>query len=270
MKKSPVCRVVIVLTLLTLSISPAYSVDLLLGTSKIVGDPSTGVQVDSNADGTTDVIMRSDGSIESKNSDGRIIGQYKEYVDFNDEGDGNICLGGQRGAVDVDLCFGFGGTETTLFSTTDNILSIKENLRIQNSKSEPAYLTIQSVGSKPAKALFNEDAYTRGEIFSDGASNSFRINSTNVAGLYLNGENKFNVMIASGGGKAAIGHKDPKTTLDVNGAMTLRKITAEPAAPPNGSFVVWMSNGSGEGDDGDIMIKATSNNVTKTTTLVKF
>lgn len=44
----------------------------------------------------------------------------------------------------------------------------------------------------------------------------------------------------------------------------------DPADPAEGSFVMWMSDGTGSGDDGDIMMKITAGGVTKTATLVDF
>lgn len=63
---------------------------------------------------------------------------------------------------------------------------------------------------------------------------------------------------------------DPVTPLDVNGAVTQRA-SGEPADPANGRSVKWLSNGTGTGDDGDVMIKITdSGGTTKTVTLVDF
>lgn len=44
----------------------------------------------------------------------------------------------------------------------------------------------------------------------------------------------------------------------------------EPADPQNGQSAMWQSNGNGQGDAGDIMIKITEGDVTKTATLVDF
>ena len=83
-------------------------------------------------------------------------------------------------------------------------------------------------------------------------------------------------------GNLGIGTTDPEATLHVmgetkaegdltiNGALTLVEKSAEPADPAEGSSVLWMSNGIGSGDDGDIMIKITAGGVTKTVTLVDF
>jgi hypothetical protein len=72
------------------------------------------------------------------------------------------------------------------------------------------------------------------------------------------------------GGKVGIGTVSPDTILDVNGAITIRELSSDPSNPDEGSAVIWMSDGVGSGDDGDIMIKITAGGSTKTTTLVDF
>jgi hypothetical protein len=44
----------------------------------------------------------------------------------------------------------------------------------------------------------------------------------------------------------------------------------DPEDPQEGNYVIWMSDGTGSGDDGDIMIKITAGGTTKTGTLVDF
>jgi len=47
--------------------------------------------------------------------------------------------------------------------------------------------------------------------------------------------------------------------------------SSDPADPGTGSAVMWLSDGTGSGSDGDIMLKITdSSGTTKTTTLVTF
>lgn len=48
------------------------------------------------------------------------------------------------------------------------------------------------------------------------------------------------------------------------------ELSADPSDPAEGNYVIWMSDGTGTGDDGDILIKITAGGVTKTTTLVDF
>ena len=52
--------------------------------------------------------------------------------------------------------------------------------------------------------------------------------------------------------------------------LTLLERSADPADPSEGQSVLWMSDGTGAGDDGDILIKITAGGVTKTATLVDF
>ena len=52
--------------------------------------------------------------------------------------------------------------------------------------------------------------------------------------------------------------------------LIFREIDADPADPGEGLSVMWQSNGTASGDDGDIMMKITAGGVTKTVTLVDF
>lgn len=70
--------------------------------------------------------------------------------------------------------------------------------------------------------------------------------------------------------RIGIGTSTPDTTLDVAGAVTTRELSADPADPDEGSNVTWQSDGTGSGDDGDIMMKITAGGVTKTVTLIDF
>lgn len=52
--------------------------------------------------------------------------------------------------------------------------------------------------------------------------------------------------------------------------LNLQELSADPADPPEGTYTQWMSDGTGSGDDGDIMVKITAGGVTKTATLIDF
>lgn len=67
-----------------------------------------------------------------------------------------------------------------------------------------------------------------------------------------------------------IGNPSPATKLDVGGAITMTELSADPANPSEGKMVIWMSDGTGTGDDGDVLVKITVGGVTKTTTLIDF
>jgi hypothetical protein len=49
-----------------------------------------------------------------------------------------------------------------------------------------------------------------------------------------------------------------------------KQLSADPPDPAEGQSIMWMSDGTGSGDAGDIMIKITSAGITKTGTLVDF
>lgn len=61
----------------------------------------------------------------------------------------------------------------------------------------------------------------------------------------------------------------PDTTLDLNGVLTLRQST-QPLDPDNGASQVWMSDGAGAGDAGDIMVIIHSGGTIKTNKLIDF
>ena len=62
----------------------------------------------------------------------------------------------------------------------------------------------------------------------------------------------------------------PATALHVGGGVTQNELSADPSDPAEGQNVTWQSDGTGSGDDGDIMMKITAGASTKTITLVDF
>ena len=58
--------------------------------------------------------------------------------------------------------------------------------------------------------------------------------------------------------------------VHIKGALTIKEKSSDPANPAEGHAVLWMSDGTGAGDDGDILIKVTAGGATKTATLVDF
>ena len=68
------------------------------------------------------------------------------------------------------------------------------------------------------------------------------------------------------GGNVGIGTAAPATALEINGALTLDEM-AEPTDPADGKMVLWFSNGTGAGTDGDVLIKKTVGGVVTTNTI---
>ncbi|HEY7821597.1 MAG TPA: hypothetical protein VIG24_02125 [Acidimicrobiia bacterium] len=52
--------------------------------------------------------------------------------------------------------------------------------------------------------------------------------------------------------------------------IAFREVAADPADPAEGQSVLWQSDGTAAGDDGDILMKITAGGVTKTATIVDF
>jgi hypothetical protein len=71
-------------------------------------------------------------------------------------------------------------------------------------------------------------------------------------------------------GNVGIGNTEPDTILDINGALTQRPLSADPSDPDAGNSVMWVSDGTGSGDEGDVMMKITVGETTKTITLVDY
>lgn len=67
-----------------------------------------------------------------------------------------------------------------------------------------------------------------------------------------------------------IGATRPDYLFELGGEFALNELSADPSDPDEGKSVLWQSDGTGSGDDGDIMIKITAGGVTKTTTLIDF
>lgn len=89
--------------------------------------------------------------------------------------------------------------------------------------------------------------------------------------LRVEGDTNANLLFVDAGlDRVAIGHGSPDTILDINGAFTFRELSADPADPDEGSAVLWMSNGTDSGDDGDILIKVTAGGTTKLITVIDF
>lgn len=60
------------------------------------------------------------------------------------------------------------------------------------------------------------------------------------------------------------------TNKTIGDFLTFAERSADPDDPMEGTFVIWMSDGTEAGDDGDVLVKLTAGGVTKTTTLIDF
>lgn len=60
------------------------------------------------------------------------------------------------------------------------------------------------------------------------------------------------------------------SSSSVGASINLLELSADPSDPAEGQSAIWQSDGTGSGDDGDIMVKITAGGVTKTATLIDF
>jgi len=79
--------------------------------------------------------------------------------------------------------------------------------------------------------------------------------------------------LTGGGELHTLSHLVSRSGIAINnatrhaGALSGKELSADPANPVEGEYVLWMSDGTGTGNDGDILIKRTANSVTDIITL---
>jgi len=78
------------------------------------------------------------------------------------------------------------------------------------------------------------------------------------------------VLHVSSNRNVGIGTTAPDTKLHVAGAVTQEPLSSDPADPDAGNSVQWVSDGTGSGSAGDVMMKINVGGTTKTVTLVDF
>jgi hypothetical protein len=180
-----------------------------------------------------------------------------------------------------------GGTSSSEKMRIDNA----GNVGIGNSSLETwtANYSVLQLGGNAS--LWSNTAAGAGSEFNmlqNAYNNSgWKYQDTDEASLYYQTNGAHNFLVADSGtadtaitwteamkidvdGNVGIGTTDPDTILDINGALTGRELSADPSDPDEGSYALWMSDGTGSGDDGDVMIKITAGATTKTITLVDF
>jgi len=82
--------------------------------------------------------------------------------------------------------------------------------------------------------------------------------------------NSVEKFVIDSNGNTAIGQATADTPLDVNGAITFRELSADPSNPDEGATVIWQTDGTGTGDDGDVYAKITAGATTKTIQVIDF
>ncbi len=191
----------------------------------------------------TGVIFNDDGHA---TNDFRIESDTNEYMFFVDSGNNKVGIGTQ---------------------SPDEKLHVAGNLKIDGDAPE---VTVKRDNNADASTLQFQGsggvvgAYVKflgDESGAGGTNNDLAIGT---------GATVTERMRIRGDGKVGVGTQSPASELHINGALTLTEKSSDPSNPSEGQSVLWMSDGTGTGDDGDILIKITAGGVTKTVTLVDF
>ena len=173
-----------------------------------------------------------------------------QQIDWDEAISENISISGSLTLGDdliISQYIRHNGDTNTHINFTDDKIVIKSGNK--------AMITMEEKGTAPHEVTIN-----------DGSNNiDFVVKGNGSAGG--NPGMKFD---ASNNRVGINGVGTPATELHLNGALTLNEKSSDPADPAEGQSVLWMSDGTGWGDDGDIIIKITAGGDTKTVTLVDF
>lgn len=127
-------------------------------------------------------------------------------------------------------------------------------------------------------AVIKQAGTIQANVGASGAGNlAYSFETDTDTGFYRSAANEVRFQTAGAdrltidaNGNIGIGLTAPDVRLDVNGALGLRELSSDPSDPDEGALAIWQSDGTGAGDDGDVMVKVTAGAVTKTITLVDF
>lgn len=102
---------------------------------------------------------------------------------------------------------------------------------------------------------------------SSGNETGFYVPSPNTIGFVTQRTERARI---DSDGNMGIGTTSPDTRLHVNGAITQNPLSADPPDPVAANSVQWVSDGTGSGDAGDVMMKINVGGSVKTVTLIDF
>jgi len=58
--------------------------------------------------------------------------------------------------------------------------------------------------------------------------------------------------------------------IKIHGGLKIKEKSTDPIDPAEGEAILWLSNGTDTGEDGDLLVKITAGGTTKTATLIDF
>jgi len=201
--------------------------------------------------------------------------------------DGQIAFGGASNTIDSDANLAWANTDKTLTvkgSTADgstDILALSDSegneefsvdsagvVRVGNIDYDYAKLAVESDAT--ADPLYGLYVFKESESLATSALLKINSQLDTRYGLRVVNSGNDEVLSVRADGRVGIYIRDPDSELHVNGALTLSEKSADPSDPAEGTCVIWLSDGTGTGDDGDVLIKVTAGGSTKTATLVDF
>jgi len=137
-------------------------------------------------------------------------------------------------------------------------------------------------------SMYNSGEYGYGIKQVDSLNNSIIVSTATAGTLYLDptdgdieiltnqsGYYKIEVYDLLSAGGDSYWSQDDNDVEYTSGSVNLNTLkllerSSDPGTPDEGSSYIWQSDGTGSGDDGDIMVKITAGGTTKTTTLIDF
>lgn len=166
--------------------------------------------------------------------------------------------------------------------------SANPTIRINESATDTSYFELQNVTSTQSSISHTTNSGSAlidiDPIVSDGTSSSslrffrttnttgavsftvFKGDGTGTIQHFFRADGTSYVNIDSG--SFGVGISTPDYMIDINGAIGFRELSSDPGNPDEGASVVWMGDGTGTGDDGDVYLKTTANSTTNTIEII--
>lgn len=111
--------------------------------------------------------------------------------------------------------------------------------------------------------MYETDGDVNERMYSlSGNTSQLEINARQDDGAFVR-----KILVLKHNGNVGVGAQTPNYPLQVNGGISGLEKSADPAEPAEGEYVIWMSDGTGKGDDGDVLIASKAGGTTKYTTL---
>lgn len=211
-------------------------------------------------------------------SDGSIVGGGGASIDANDTeiiyNEGTTSTGDSTFVYDYTnkrVGIGTATPATTLDVAGD--ISLKTDLLFN---SDDGTSTITASMSNAGKLGFSGSS---GELFSitdDLTGTIFAVNdSSGIPSIEVDDDGTIRLAETAGNVLIGTATNNGSDLLQVDGSVALDYLalterSSDPSDPAEGRSFLWQSDGTGSGDDGDIMIKITAGGVTKTATLIDF